>query len=170
MEDSIKTGAYFRLRTAGLVVFLLIGTMIWSGCERGKSPPPPPPPASGNKQQPPPESLPDLMISAIEVFPAQPKAGQHFTVNVYVRNAGQAPSGKYDLAISIKDVSHGSTYPVGTFREEGLKPGEDVPAYSSTDRLVNNPGSYQVHVEIQPFNFTDGNSQNNTAIKAFAVE
>jgi hypothetical protein len=110
------------------------------------------------------------MISAIEVFPAQPKAGQHFAVNVYVKNAGQAPSGEFDLAISIKDVSRGSTYPVGTFRKGGLRPGENIPAYSSTDRLVNYPGSYQVRVEIQPVLFKDGNDQNNTMTRAFTVE
>jgi len=110
------------------------------------------------------------VISAIEVFPGQPQAGQHFAVNVYVKNAGQAPSGEYDLAIFIKDVSRGSIYPVGTFRKEGLQPGENIAAYSSTDRLVNDPGSYQVHVEIQPFLFEDGNDQNNTAIWAFTVK
>jgi hypothetical protein len=110
-----------------------------------------------------------LAISAIELFPAQPQAGQRFAVNVYVQNAGQAASGEYDLAIFIKDVSRGSTYPVGTFRREGLQPGENITAYTSTDRLVNDPGSYQVHVEIQPFLFEDGNTRNNTSIWAFSV-
>jgi hypothetical protein len=36
----MKTGAYFRLRTVGLVALLLIGTMIWTGCDGGETPPP----------------------------------------------------------------------------------------------------------------------------------
>ena len=110
------------------------------------------------------------MISAIEVFPAQPQAGVRFAVNVYVKNAGEAPSGKYDLAMFIKDVSRGSTYPVGTFRREEMQPGENIGVYSSTDMLVNYPGSHQVHVEIEPFLWEDGNEQNNTAIRAFTVQ
>lgn len=162
----MKTEAYFRLRTLGLVALLLIGTIIWTGCGGGETPPQPP---GGDEQPPPPEPLPDLVISAIEVFPVQPQAGQDFAVKVYVKNAGQAPSGEYDLAISIKDVSRGSTYPVGTFRKAGLQPGKNILAHSSTDRLVYDPGSYQVHVEIQPFLFEDGSDQNNTARWAFTV-
>jgi hypothetical protein len=114
--------------------------------------------------------MPDLAISAIRVHPAQPRAGHYFTVNVYVKNAGQAPSGKYDVAVSIRDVSRGSTYPGGTFPGEGLHPGEDIPAYSSADRRVNYPGRYHLQVEIRPLGFEDGNAQNNTAIWAFTVK
>jgi hypothetical protein len=78
--------------------------------------------------------------------------------------------GPIDLAIFIKDISRGSTYPVGTFRQPGLQPGENIAAYTSTDRRVNDPGSYQVHVEIQPFQFEDNNSQNNVFIWAFTVK
>jgi len=117
-----------------------------------------------------PVARPDMAISAIEVFPAQPTARQQFALNVYVRNQGQAASGQYDLAISIKDVGRGFTYPVGTFRQGGLQPGENVVAYTSTDRLVNDPGSYQVDVELRPFLFTDGNHVNNTVIWAFTVK
>lgn len=109
--------------------------MLWWGKKRSN-------PSSGDEQLPQPESLPDLVISAIEVFPAQPQFGQHFAVNVYVKNARQAPSGEYDLAIFIKDVSSRSTYPVGTFRKEGQQPGKNIVAYSSTNRLLNDPGSY----------------------------
>ena len=164
----MKNIAPFKLRTVVLVTLLSITVLTGCGGGGGVSPQPQPP--SGGKQPPTPELRPDLVISAIEVFPAQPQAGQHFALNVYVKNAGQAPSGKYDLAISIKDVSRGATYPVGTFRSDGLQPGENVTAYSSTDRLVNFPGSHQVLVEIKPFLFEDGNAQNNTAIWAFTVK
>lgn len=59
---------------------------------------------------------------------------------------------------------------VGTFRLEGLQPRDNVPAYGSTDRLVNDPGSYQVHAEIKPFLFEDGDAQNNTSIWTFSVK
>ncbi len=165
----MKTRAYFRLHAIGLVIIFLIGTIVWTGCDKDGSPgsgsnngsPPPPPP---------PPPLPDLAISTIQVYPNQPQAGQRFTLNIYVKNEGKAPSGKYDIAISIKDVSRGSTYPVGTFRKDGLRPGEDIPAYNSSNLLVNFPGSHQVHVEIKPSDFDDGNNQNNTKIWAFTVK
>lgn len=112
---------------------------------------------------------PDLVISAIEVFPAEPTAGNAFTFNVYVSNQGNATSGEYDLAISIKDVSRNLTYPVGTFRKSALQPGENVPVFSKNDQLVNDPGSFQIHCEIKPFLFTDGNANNNIKIRAFQV-
>ena len=167
-EDKMKMGAYFRLCTASLVPFLVFGTIIWTGCPKRPTPSPSPPgpaPQPSSAQQ-----LPDLAISAIEVFPVQPSAGQDFAVNIYVKNVGQVASGAYDLAIFIRDVSRGSTYPVGTFRQPGLGPGENVVAYTSTDRLVNFPGSYQTHVTIRPFLFKDGSDQNNTAIWAFTVK
>jgi hypothetical protein len=169
----MKTRSSLKLYTAGLLVFIMIATMTLASCDGGGGGSewePPPEPPSSDDQPPPPEPLPDLTISAIEVFPAQPQAGQYFTVNVYVTNVGEAQSGEYDLAISIKDVSRGYSYPVGTFRNEGLYPGENVPAYSSSDRLVDDPGSFQVDVEIKPFNFEDGNEQNNTLIWAFSVQ
>jgi hypothetical protein len=154
---------------AGLITLLLVGSMILVGCNGGDTPGLPPP--SGGGEQPPPASpRPDLTISAIQVSPAQPQAGQHFSVNVYVKNAGQAPSGDYDLAIYILDVSRGSKYPVGTFRNEGLQPGDDVAAYASTDQLVNFAGSHQVHVEIIPFNFEHGNTHKNETAWAFTVK
>lgn len=167
-EARMKARVSWRLGKIGLGLLLLIGAIICTGCD-GADVPPPPPPTKADQQPPPPPSRPDLAISAIEVFPGQPTAGQRFALNVYVRNGGQAASGEYDVLISIRDVSRGSTYPVGTFRREPLQPGENVTAYSSTDRLVNDPGSYQVHVEIRPFVFEDGNEQNNTAIWAFTV-
>jgi hypothetical protein len=163
--------AAFSLQAMALVILLFIGTVIWTGCGRKTPPaPPPPPPTNTQPATPPPERLSDLQISAIEVFPAEPIARQPFAVNVFVKNAGQATSGQYDLEIFIKDVSRAATYPVGTFRQGPLKPGENVAAYSSTDRQVNYPGSHQLQAEIKPFQFEDGNIQNNTAIRAFTVK
>ena len=159
-------------RVWALLVAVLMLALATLACGEDETPPPRPQPlpTSPGEQPPQPEPLPDLVISAIEVFPGQPQAGQSFAVNVYVRNAGQAPSGEYDLALFIRDVSRGSTYPIGTFRNEPLQPGENVVAYSSMDRLVNDPGSFQVHVEITLFIFEDGNTQNNTSIWAFTVQ
>jgi hypothetical protein len=122
--------------------------------------------ADGGETQ---ESVPDLTVSAIEVYPAQPQSGQRFSLSIYVANEGNAPSGEYDLAINIEDISHGGYYPIGTFRQEAMSPGEDYCVYSSTDRLVNSPGSYQVNVEIEPFLFEDGNPSNNSWSKPFSA-
>jgi hypothetical protein len=169
-REKMKFTSNIKLRTAVFLVIIVIASVSCNGGGGGNDWEPPPEPSGGDDQPPPPQPLPDLSISAIEVFPAQPQAGQYFSVNVYVTNIGEAQSGEYDLAIFIKDVSRGSTYPVGTFRNEGLYPGENIPAYTSSDRLVNDPGSFQVHVEIQPFLFEDGNEQNNTLIWAFTVQ
>ena len=116
---------------------------------------------------------PDLVISAIQVYPqhpVRPKAGTPFTVQVYVANVGGAVSGQYDIALFIRDVVRGSTYPIGTFRKEPMKPGEDYPVYSSNDRMVNEPGFYRVYAEIKPFLFEDAKPENNTLVYGFVVE
>jgi hypothetical protein len=172
----MKYKAHSKLHTSVIIALLMIISMIIISCDILETPQPPQQPQqpqqppSGGEQPPQPEPLPDLVIAAIEVFPAQPQAGQYFSVNVYVNNVGKAPSGEYDLALFIRDVSRGSTYPIGTFRREKLQPGENIVAYSSSDRLVNDSGSFQVHAEIQPFLFQDGNNQNNALIWAFTVK
>lgn len=161
---------YLKRLVVGLAVLFLISAFFWAGRSDGGASSQPARPQTNQKQPASSAPLADLEISAIEVFPAQPQAGQQFAVNVYVTNSGQAQSGEYDLAISIKDVGRGATYPVGTFRNAGLQPGENVVAYTSSDRLVNDPGSFQVHVEIKPFLYEDGDLQNNTNIWAFTVQ
>jgi len=161
----MKIRAHFGSYILLLAALLLSGTAMQTNCDGEKTPPEPQVTPPSDQPRP----RPDLAVSAVEVFPVQPRAGTRFALNVYVKNAGQAPSGAYDLKIFIKDVSRSLTYPVGTFRREGLQPGENVVAYSSTDRVVNDPGGYQVHVEIQPFLFEDGNTQNNQAIWAFTA-
>jgi hypothetical protein len=161
------------------VVVLVCGTMVTTACScdgrgGGYEPGPDPTPlddGSGTQQTGNQESFPDLSISAIEVYPSQPKAGQYFTVNVYVTNSGTAASGEFDLQIHIKDVSRGSTYPVGTFRHERLLPGENIPVYSSQNLMVNYPGSHQIWTKIVPFPGSpqESNEQNNTYGWAFTV-
>ena len=123
-------------------------------------------PESQNENQPETNPEPDLVISSINVYPEQPTSGQHFTFNVYVKNQGNAKSGEYDLAIFIKDISRNLTYPVGTFRNSALHPGDNVAAFSKNNQLVNDRGSYQIHCEIKPFLFDDGNTDNNLSIWA----
>jgi hypothetical protein len=128
----------------------------------------PPVPPGGGEWGPAPH--PDLRISEIQVFPAQPQSGQPFTINVYVANEGEAPSGEYDLYIGINDVSQGLSYPLESDRRGGLQPGENVPVYSSQNVMVNYPGSHQVWVEVVPWQFEDGNDNNNTAGWQFTVK
>lgn len=116
---------------------------------------------------------PDLVISAIQVYPqhpVRPKAGRPFTVQVYVANVGGAVSGQYDIALFIRDVVRGFTYPIGTFRKEPMKPGESYPVYSSNDRMVNEPGFYRVHAEIKSFFFEDAHPENNMLVYDFVVD
>ena len=114
------------------------------------------------------DPLPDLSISAIEILPHRPRFGVDFALNVYATNAGQVASGDFEVSIFIKDKNRGNIYPVGTFRKRKMHPGENYTIYSSTKRLVNDPGIFEVHVEIKPFK-TDANEHNNRKIKTFTV-
>ena len=159
---------YSKLYAASMIALLFF---VWTGCGGGRRPAnnAGAPPSNANAGGQPPQQLPDLAIAKIEVLPAQPQARHQFAVNVYVTNVGQAPSGDYDILISIKDVSRQLTYPVGTFRNGGLRPGEQVTAYRSTERMVNYSGSHQIHVELRPFQFQDGNDRNDVLSWAFSV-
>jgi hypothetical protein len=157
------------------ILFLLLGTAaVACDCGGGGGGEPPTSPSSpdedGGGATTTPESRPDLVVSQIEVFPVYPQAGQFFSVNVYVSNQGQAPSGSYDIAIDIEDVSHGGTYPIGTFRRGAVNPGENYCAYTSTNVRVNDPGDYRVNVDIIPFQFEDGSTWNNSVYKPFTVK
>jgi predicted small lipoprotein YifL len=164
-----KNVLWLRSRTVISIAILLIGAVTVAGCgSKGPSNPLPPPPE--NNFPPSPQYYADLTVSRIEVFPAQPKAGQRFTLNIYVQNAGQASSGAYDLAVSLKNTSRNLDYPIGTFRKQMLRPGENVAVFASQDVLVNEAGSFQALVEIKPFDFRDGNDQNNIATWAFTVQ
>lgn len=166
----MKTNNNLGLKTlVSLILFILI--MICINCKRSNpeynNTTPRVNPSVSVDNQPETEAKPDLVISSINVYPAQPTSGHRFTFNVYVKNQGNAVSGEYDLAILIKDMSRDLTYPVGTFRNSALQPGENVSAFSKNDQLVNDPGSYQIHCEIKPFLFDDENEDNNISIWAF---
>lgn len=111
-------------------------------------------------------SQPDLVVVGVNLYPSQPQASQVFRAVVTIKNQGNAPSGEYDIGMTIKDVSRGYAYPVGTFRQTALQPGEQVP-WQSNDLMVNDPGAFQYWVEIMPFNFQDGDEQNNVYGWAF---
>jgi len=147
-----------------------------TGCEEKVVPPSGPlTPRPTTSPQPQPQPQPrvedkaDLRIAKIETFPRRPRAGERFTVNVYVRNAGMTSSGAYDLLMRVRDVAHGGTYPIGTFRKTGLRSGEQVVAFTKNDLLVNSGGSHQLVVEIRPFDFADGDPSNNAGLLAFHV-
>ena len=152
-------------RTMLAVAFLIATLGLLLSCDSVTQAPAPQPKEPAEPQ---PAAKPNLAVAAVNVYPAQPQVGQRFTVVVYVTNNGNAVSGDYDLAMHIKDVSRGYTYPVGTFRQSALHPGEQVP-WQTEDRLVNDPGGFQYWVEIVPFLFEDGNQQDNTYGWSFQV-
>ena len=143
-----------------------------TGCEEKVVPPSGPStsrPTTSPQPQPRVEAKADLRIARIETLPREPRAGEHFTVNVYVRNAGKTSSGAYDLVMRVRDVTRGGTYPIGTFRKTGLRSGEQVVAFTKNDLLVNSGGSHQLVVEIRPFDFADSNASNNAGLLSFHV-
>lgn len=147
-------------------VALVIGLVgLLASCGSEPEPPGPEPPAPGAPQ---PAAQPNLAVASVQVHPSQPRAGQQFTVSVYVTNKGNAVSGDFDLAMNIRDVSRGSTYPVGTYRQGALQPGDQVP-WQSGNLMVNESGEHQFWVEIAPFLFQDGNQQDNTYRWSFQV-
>ena len=172
----MKVPASHKIWASIPITLLLAATLILTSCTCGQSAPPSSLPdtrtlSPSTAVQPPSNKIAaDLTISAVEVDPNQPQSGQNFSVKIYVKNTGQAASGEYDLAISIKDVSHGNTYPVGTFRRGQIQPGESIIAFSSGNIMVNEPGAHQVQAEITPFLFEDGNGQINKSIWAFSVK
>lgn len=161
-------------RTAAIGISMLALVMsVLVGCEAKR----PPPPSKGGTTTRTPEPAPapqrtaNLRIATIEVFPRQPRAGTRFTANVYIENAGNAASGEYDLALHVKDVTHGGSYPIGTFRKPSLRPGERIAAFTKNDLMVNSAGAHQLWVEIKPFGFADANAKDNSQGWAFnAVE
>lgn len=144
-----------------LIVVLLVGVLAWAGCDDGDN---------GGDSGSGDAARPDLQFSSFAVYPGTPTAGQQFTLQVQVANSGQAASGEYDVALSIHDVDRDSTYPVGTFRQGPMQPGEDYTVYNDDQRLVNEPGTYEVRAEIVPFEFEDSNPGNNAQTWRFTVQ
>jgi hypothetical protein len=145
-----------------LVASLLFVMILLAGCGGGES----------NKKQasvtatP---AVPDLAVTKIELSPAQIGVGQSFTIQVYVANLGGAASSSYDLKIDLRDVTRGTTSPIGTQRGQSLAPGEEVLAYETGQRQINQAGSYQVQVTLTPSG-TDSDAGNNGKDRAFAVQ
>jgi hypothetical protein len=113
--------------------------------------------------------LPDLAIVSILVFPQQPQAGKMFYAEVNVKNIGNIASGDYDIAIHIKDISRGYVYPIGTFRRGPIQPGQQYVVWMSDMVRVNDPGSFQLWAEINPFQFDDEDDDNNIKYLSFTV-
>jgi hypothetical protein len=155
-----------------LIILLLITSLVFMGCPSPEPPPPKPQPKPGGHvsgdQLKPATKRPDLTVASIQVY-NNPQKPRHFTFTVDVTNLGDAPSGEYDVAMYIKEMATGSIYPVGTFRQKPMNPGEKYCVYQELDRMVNNTGPHQLHVEIKPFMFEDRNPQNNIMIKPFNV-
>jgi subtilase family serine protease len=111
----------------------------------------------------------DLVISAIEMDPTQPDAGEPFRLEVLAKNEGDETSDGFEVVIVLRDVSRGADQPVGTFTHEGLEPGEEVSVYATEQRRVTQAGSYQVRAQLTPSG-EDANTLNNSKMRAFTAE
>jgi hypothetical protein len=143
---------------------LLMVVMLLSGCGGSKK--------SGSSGGPAPtatRAVADLAVTNIELDPAQIGVGQSFTIKVYVANLGSAPSGKYDLTVSLRDVTRGTTSPIGTLQGQSIQPGKETLAYETGQRQLNQTGSFQVQVELKPAG-PDGDADNNNKNRAFTVQ
>ncbi len=162
---------FHRYRFPLIIVFLILFAL-GAACggpegQGNNTPTPPITPALTPSSSP----LPDLSVAAIELFQVEGQpimAGKMMTLNVYVKNTGNAPSGPYHVLIFIKDVTRGSTYPYGEHAYSSMDPGEQYPVYS-TETSVNFPGQYEVHVIITLDTQVDANPQNNTKVQTFTA-
>lgn len=111
----------------------------------------------------------DLAVTNIELDPAQVAAGQPFTIKVYVTNRGNAPSGGYDLDVNLRDVTRGTTSPVGALKGQSIAPGEEVLAYETGQRTLDQSGSFQVLVDLRPAG-PDRETNNNKQNRAFTIQ
>jgi hypothetical protein len=111
----------------------------------------------------------DLAVTAIELDPAQIGVGQPFIIRVYVANVGGAPSGEYDLTIALRDVTRGTTSPIGAQHGRRLEPGQDTLAYETGPRQLDQTGSFQVQVTLTPAG-PERDTNNNKKNQAFTVQ
>lgn len=149
------------------LVWLLIMVGLLSGCggddqDTNDTPGRPAPTAT--------EAVPDLAVTTIELDPAQVVVGQSFVVRVYVANVGSAPSGEYDLQITLLDVTRDQTSPIGAQHGQSLEPGQkDTLAYETGPRQVDKTGSFQVQVVLTPTG-RDADQNNNKKSRSFTVQ
>jgi hypothetical protein len=144
-----------------LFAFLLIAVILLAGCGGDKG--------SKKTSATATPAVPDLAVTNVELSPAQIGVGQSFTIKVYVANMGGAASGAYDLTINLRDVTRGTTSPIGTQQGQSLAPGAEVLAYETGQRQIDQAGSYQVQVKLAPAG-TDSDEGNNGKDKAFTVQ
>lgn len=110
----------------------------------------------------------DLAVSNIELDPAQVSAGQSITIKVYVANNGSAASGAYDLEITQRDVTRGTSTLVGKLQGQTIQPGKEMLAYETGQRTMFEAGSFQIDVKLTPAG-PDGELANNSKSRAFTV-
>ena len=114
--------------------------------------------------------LPDLAIVSMYVSPPQPQAGKFFYAEFSTKNIGEVASGYYDVAMQINDIARGHVYEIRTFRRGPMQPGQSYVCWSSDKVMVPEPGSFQLLVEIKPYQFDDADDRNNIKILSFSVK
>lgn len=151
-----------------VVVAAVVGAyLLMSGSNApSNTPSPTPPPTETPTETPKP---PDLEVREIFIVPSQPQAGEYFSAQVEIANIGETKSGSYDLALKIKDVSRGWTYPIGTFQQVPMYPNEYYWVWQSDHLRVDSGGAFQLWAEIIPIGFEDGDDYNNMLGWAFTV-
>jgi hypothetical protein len=110
----------------------------------------------------------DLSVSNIELDPTSITTGTTFVIKVYVENIGGAASGEYDLTINLRDVTRGTTSPIGTLKGQSVAAGQEVLAYTTGQRQLFEAGSFQVQVILTPAG-SDAGANNNRRSLAFTV-
>ena len=147
-----------------LFVSLLMIAVLLAGCGGDDD--------KDNNNQPAPtatRAIPDLAVTNVELSPAQFGVGQSFTIKVYVENVGSAASDKYDLKVNLRDVTRGTTSPIGSVQGQSVAPGAEVLAYETGQRQINETGSFQIQVELVPAG-SDGDANNNRKNRAFSLQ
>lgn len=114
-------------------------------------------------------TMPDIMISGIEIQPLVPQAGESFVLNIFCQNIGIIRSGLYDLEVSVRDRYGNEVFSGKTSRNRALDPGQTGAAFSSSMLRGDIPGRYTVSVSVIPYGFEDSNLQNNRASKVVEV-